>query len=87
MFDVHFVSPRRQKKIYFELDYVYYNYNLHLHLERGVAAVPSIVLEGHEEDRGRILFFGMTIVDDRFNSLEIVAEEKFVFSFGTRRRR
>ena len=66
------------------------NYNLHLHLGRlgGVAAVaPSIVLAGHEEDRSRIFFGGTTIVDDRFNSLEIVAEEKFVLSFGARRRR
>ena len=62
------------------------NYNLHLHLGSGTAATaPSIVLEGQEEDRWRQFFLGVTIVDDRFNSLDIVAEEKFVLSFGVRR--
>ena len=72
----HPVRPP-QKKMLLRLDH---NYNLHLHLGRGVAAtVLSIVLEGQEEYRWRQFFLGTIIVDDHFNSLEIVAEEKFDF--------
>ena len=46
--------------------------------------MASVALEkGHEEERLRKVNFG---VDDRFNSLEIVGEEKFVLRFGVRRR-
>ena len=48
----HTHTPQKKKKNYFGLDYVLHNYNLHLHLGRGVAVTaPSILLEGHEEDR------------------------------------